>query len=55
MVTVAMKLKDAAPSKKSYNQPRQDIKKQTHYFADKDLYSQSYGFSSSHVRMWVGP
>ena len=51
MVTVAMKLKDAAPSKKSYNQPRQDIKKQTHYFADKDLYSQNYGFSSSHVRM----
>ena len=28
------------------------IKKQRHYFADKGLYSQSYGFSSSHVRMW---
>ena len=29
-----------------------NIKKQRHYFADKALYSQSYGFSSSHVRMW---
>ena len=28
------------------------IKKQRHHFADKDLYSQSYGFSSSHVQMW---
>ena len=31
--------------------PRQPIKKQRHHFADKCLYSQSYGFSSSHVRM----
>ena len=30
----------------------QYIKNQTYYFADKSLYSQSYGFSSSHVRMW---
>ena len=37
--------------KKSYNQPRQHIKKQRHYFADKGLYNQSYGFSSSHVWM----
>ena len=37
--------------KKSYNKPRQHIKKQRHYFADKDLYSQSYGFSCSHVWM----
>ena len=51
MVTAAMKLKDA-PWKKSYDQPRQSIKKQRHYFADKDLYSQNYGFYSSHVRMW---
>ena len=29
-----------------------DIKKQRHHFADKDPYSQSYVFSSSHVRMW---
>ena len=37
--------------KKSYDQPRQHIKKQRHYFADKGLCSQSYGFSSSHVWM----
>ena len=36
------------PWKKSYDQPRQHIKKQRHYFADKGLSSQSYGFSSSH-------
>ena len=41
-----------APRKKSYDQPRQCIKKQRHYFADKGPYSQSYGFSSSHVWMW---
>ena len=40
------------PWKKSYDKPRQHIKKQRHHFADKDLYSQSYGFSSGHVRMW---
>ena len=37
-----------APWKKSYGKPRQHIKKQRHYFADKGLSSQSYGFSSSH-------
>ena len=41
-----------APWKKSYDQPRQHIKKQRHYFADKSLSSQSYGFSSSDVWMW---
>ena len=41
-----------APWTKSYDQPRQHIKKQRHYFANKCLYSQSYGFSSSHVRLW---
>ena len=41
-----------APWKKSYHKPRQHIKKQRHYFAGKGLYSQSYGFSSSHVKMW---
>ena len=51
MVTAAMKLKDA-PWKKSYDQPRQHIKKQRHYFADKSLSNQSYGFSSSHVWIW---
>ena len=40
-----------APWKKSYDQLRQHIKNQRHYFADKGLYSQSYGFSSSHVWM----
>ena len=40
------------PWKKSYDKPRQCIEKQRHYFAKKDLYSQSYGFSSSHVQMW---
>ena len=38
--------------KKSYDKPRQRIEKQKLYFADKDLSSQSYGFSSSHVWMW---
>ena len=37
---------------KRYDQPRQHFKKQRHYFADKGLYTQSYGFSSSHVWMW---
>ena len=41
-----------APWKKSYDQPRQHIKKQRHYFADKGPSSQSCGFSSSHVWMW---
>ena len=41
-----------APWKKSYDQPRQHIIKQRHYFANKDLSSQSYDFSSSHVWMW---
>ena len=51
IVTAAMKLKDAAPWKKSYDQPRQHIKKQRHFFTNKYLSSQSYGFSSSHVWM----
>ena len=38
--------------KKSYDQPRQHIKKQRYYFANKGLSSQSYGFSSSYVWMW---
>ena len=36
----------------SNDQPRQHIKKQRHYFANKGLSSQSYGFCSSHVWMW---
>ena len=38
--------------RKSYDKPRQHIKKQRHCFADKGPSSQSYGFSSSHVQMW---
>ena len=40
-----------APWKKSYDQLRQHIRKQRHYFVSKGLSSQSYGFSSSHVWM----
>ena len=49
MVTAAMKLKDAYSLDESYDEPRQHIEKQRHYFADKGMCSQSYGFSSSHV------
>ena len=41
-----------APWKKSYDQPRQHIKNQRHYFAKKSLSSQGCGFSSGHVWMW---
>jgi len=41
-----------APWKESYDKPRECIKKQRHHFANQDPYSQSYGFSSSHVWMW---
>ena len=37
--------------RKSYDQPRQHIKKQRHYFANKGPFSQGYGFSSGHVWM----
>ena len=50
-----MKLKEASfleEMLKQKNKPRQLIKKQRHYFADKGPSSQSYGFSSSHVWMW---
>ena len=52
MVTTAMKLKDT-PWKESYDQPRQHIKKQRHYFANNSPSSQSYGFSSMDVRAGV--
>ena len=45
-------IKTFAPWKKCYDQHRQHIKKQGHYFADKGLYSQTYDFSASHV--WIG-
>ena len=45
-------IKTVAPWKKSYDKPRQHIKKQRHYFTNKGPSSQSYGFSSSHVWIW---
>ena len=45
-------IKDAAPWNKSYDKPRQNTKKQRYHFTDKGPYSQSYGFSGSHVWMW---
>ena len=41
-----------APWNKSYDKPRQNMKKQRHYFVDKGPYNQSYGFSSSHIWIW---
>ena len=45
-------IKRLTPWKKSYDQPRQHIKKQRHYFVTKGPSSQGYGFSSGHVWMW---
>ena len=50
-VTAVMNLKVLAPWKKSYDKPRQCIKKQRHHFVDKGPYGQSYGFSSSHEQI----
>ena len=52
MVIAAMKLKDVCSLEESYDQPRQHIKNQRHYFANKGPSGQGYGFSSSHVWMW---
>ena len=52
MVTATMEFKESCSLEENYDQPRQHIKKQRHYFANKGLSSQSYGFSSSHVCMW---
>ena len=52
MVTAAMKLKDACSLDGNYDQPRQHIKKQRHYFADKGPSSQGYGFSSLVMYEW---
>ena len=46
------KIKRHLLQNKNYDKPRQCIKKQRHHFADKGPYSQSCGFSSSHVWMW---
>ena len=57
MVTAVTKLKDSCSLKESYDKPRQHIKKQRYHLADKGPYSQTYGFSSSHVQIdvKVGP
>ena len=47
-----MKLKDTCSLEEKLDQPRQHIKKQRHYLANKGLDSQGYGFSSGHVWMW---
>ena len=47
-----MKLRGTYSLEESYDQPRQDIKKQRHYFANEGQSSQGYGFSSGYVRMW---
>ena len=52
MVTAVMKSKDTCSLEEKLLQPRQHIKKQRHYFANKCPSSWSYGFSSSHVWMW---
>ena len=52
MVTAAVKWKDACSLEESHDQPRQHIKKQRHYLADKGSYRQSYGFLRSHGLMW---
>ena len=44
-------IKTLDPWKKSYDSPRQYVKKQRHHLAKKAPYNQSYGFSSSHVQM----
>ena len=51
MLTAAMKLKDSCSLEEKLWQT-QHTKKQRHYFANKDLYGQSYGFSSNHVWIW---
>ena len=47
----SLEIKTLAPWKKIYDQPRQHIKKQRHYLANKDPSSQVYGFSSGQVWM----
>ena len=47
-----MKLKDTYSLEERYDNPRQHIRKQRHYFTDRTPYSQSYGFSGSHIWIW---
>ena len=52
MLTSALKWKDSCFLEKNYDQPRQHIKNQRHYFVNNGPSSQIYGFSSSQVWMW---
>ena len=51
-MTAAVKFKATCSLEGNYDKPREHVKKQRHYFANKDLSSQTYGFSSSQVWMW---
>ena len=51
MVTAAMKLKDSFSLEGNYDKPRQHIKNQRLDYANKDAYSQSYGFPRSHAQI----
>ena len=53
-ITAVMKLKDACSLEERYDQLRQHIQKQRHYFTNKGLSHQGYGFSSSHVDVQFG-
>ena len=48
----SLELKMLVPWEKSYDKPRQCIKKQKHHIADKGLHSQSHGFSINHAQRW---
>ena len=52
MVIAAMKLKDAYSLEGKLSPTRQHIKKQRHFFVNKDPSNQGYGFSSGHVLVW---
>ena len=49
---ISFLVKTLIPWKEGYDQPRQNIQKQRHYFANKSPSSQGYGFSSGHARRW---
>ena len=55
MMITPMKLKGACSLEEKLWQTQITIKKQGHHFDNKGPSRQSYGFSSSHVQMWVGP
>ena len=54
-MAAVMRVKDNCSLEEKYDKPRWHIKRQRYHFIDKGLSSQSYGFSSSHAWMWIGP